>query len=150
MKNKARLFWVLLLLLLVGVGAVLFGFGEKHGGALSLSQLPNYGKEFPSGIRTEHLNFSYDPGNKRLLATASVAGGEFMRICDHFKLEPLPYANGFQDAVVRDPRYVPTNGFLYLAERKMYADGRATLRLYLQPAEHSREAGGTLFIHVVN
>jgi hypothetical protein len=92
----------------------------------------------------------YFPGTKGLLAATDVSPGEFMKLCDRFGIEPLPYPKGFQDGVVTNAPYLPTNGYVYLAEKKLHPDSRTTLRLYLQPSDDSRRSGGRLFIHVLN
>ena len=151
MKPKwTRKAGAVLLLSIVGAGVLFFALSDKQGNAQSVVQLPTYGRDFPAGIHTERVNYLYNPRTKSLLATADISPGEFVKLCNHFSIEPLPYPKGFQDGVVTDTRFIPTNGYVYLAERKLYSGGRATLRLYLQPSEDSRQAGGRLFIHVMN
>ena len=145
-----RLLGAMLLLSLAGVGVLVFALCEKRGNVGSIAQLPTYGRDFPPELRTGQVNYLYSPASKRLLAVTDVPPGQFVKLCNHFGIEPLPYPKGFQDGVVTDVGYIPTNGYVYLAERNLYPNGRATLRLYLQPTEESRTAGGRVFIHVVN
>lgn len=148
-KWNARRTFIATFSLLIIVCVVAISCREKQGIATSLGKLPYYGDRFVD-IPVHDLRYSYFPSTGRLYAKGRIRAGDFLKLRQQLGVDPLYYGDGPIDAVVRNPRFNPTNGPVYLIEKRLYTEGRAIARLYLQPTSKRQSSDGTLFVQIVN
>ena len=122
--------------------------GDSTGRCASLADLPWFGANLP---RQDLGNIEYiaERKHRRVLAKVAATGIVFDEVVAKMNLSVIRYTQGFSDvdltAVLKE--FKPTGKNVWCAWGKLSKDGRATIRLYFEPAQKN-EHMGTLYIHV--
>jgi hypothetical protein len=151
MVNK-RAFAALVIGLAFVYGLCAFVFARNRvplsGECLALSQLPWFGAELP----TENLGqirYVAEKKYRRVFARVSVTTQEFEKVAAELKLSVMRYQMGFHDADFAnvDRGFRPGGTEVSFAYGSISKDGRATVRLFFEPAS-AGNTNGVLYVHI--